>query len=142
MPSNGYLSRDQILGFTGREYRDEEIPGWGKVCIQSLSDGELRALQAKSQDEYGLMDPEKAKYRFADRAIAQLVDPNTKDDGGSPLGMFGEGDRETLAAIKPALTKQLYSLMVAFEGGAEPEETDDDLKKSSEPTAISACCTD
>lgn len=126
--TNGYASRDSFWAFHGREYKDVECPALGKVRIQSLSDAEQRKLSMSGRDEFGRLTD--AGYLFADRAIAQVVDPEDSQP------MFGTIDRENLATMRFSVTRFLYEAMVDFSAGTQPEEDEEeDLKKTYETTA-------
>jgi hypothetical protein len=128
MPSNGYASRDDFWKFSAREYKEVEFPGIGRVTIQSLSDGEQRAVASKGRDEFGRLTD--ASNLFAHRAIAQIVDPETKQP------MFGDIDLPKLSAMRYSATRPIMEAMLDFAMGTEtepddPEEAEDALKKTS-----------
>ena len=123
-----YASRDDFWKFHDREYKEVTSPQIGKVCIRSLSDGEQRSLSVRGRDEFGrLTEPENL---FAYRAIAQLVDVETKEP------MFGDIDLERLSSMRYSVTRPLMDAMLDFAQGSDtqpddPDEADAAEKKSS-----------
>ena len=113
--TNGFVNRDKWRQHSGvTRYEDVDVEGFGKIRARNLSYGETCDIVGRAED----LEP---RYAFADRMIAQVVDP---ENDNAP--MFGEMDREWLADVEFAVAGKVF---VELRRINEEMATVDELKK-------------
>lgn len=107
--SNGYVGRDQFLAAAKRRYTEATLAGFGRVRLQSLSEGERGRIE--SQTNY---DAKKnkgdgiAKWR-ARWIIAAVVD-------GDGKRLFSDAELDTVQALDSRVTGPLYDIIAVHCG--------------------------
>lgn len=120
------VDRDQFFAVAERRYDTFDIAGFGSVRLQSLTDAERTELDDRHQDA------EQAKFRFADRAIATVVDEDRDL-------LFGPGDREKLSEMDARVARKIHDAIIihAFMSVEDIEAKKNDLMTTSTSTTDS-----
>lgn len=74
--SNGYITRDEILGPCKRRFADVAVPGWGKFRIRSLTELERSRFEATCLDKSGQLSANKLQDVKCRLIVLAVVDQN------------------------------------------------------------------
>tara|TARA_Y100000814_G_scaffold146405_1_gene106338 strand:+ start:359 stop:751 length:393 start_codon:yes stop_codon:yes gene_type:complete len=114
-------TRELLLGFTKRRYREECIAGinWR---LKSLTEGEKARFEQSCLNKKGMVRDD-ARRRLL---ILMLVD----DDGDQ---LLLDTDVRLLAELDAAVTQRLFEVAMEH-AGFQPDDVDDMVKKNSQLT--------
>jgi len=98
--TNGYITKDMLLGPERVRYADEDIEGVGHIRIRSLNDREYMKLQSAVMKPDGSIDRTKARTANARWIIACVVDAE-----GNRL--FADGDTQAIQDLDAFKTQRM-----------------------------------
>lgn len=119
--SNGYATREALLGPLKRRFADVDIAGWGKVRLRSLSELERSRIEASMLDKKGQLSSTKIVDIKCRWIVAAVVDGD-----GNPI--LTNSDIPQLQQQDSSLTD---SLMEAIKGHCGISDRDlEELEKN------------
>lgn len=75
MSENGYVSREQMIAPTPRQYKDVEIEGLGKVKIQTITELERSRMEQPNYTKKGTVNIEKLGDARCRLVVVGLAEP-------------------------------------------------------------------
>ena len=73
--TNGYVTRDQMIAPTERATKDIEVPGLGKVQIQTITELERSRMEAPNYTKRGTVNVEKLGDARCRLVVAGVANP-------------------------------------------------------------------
>jgi len=107
------LSRDEILRSATRRYATvKNVPGWGDVRIQSLTETERWNLIASQADANGKVDRSAVATRMPRLLVMVVVD----DEGNR---VFQDDDWKQLEFVEPSILRAVFEIASVHAGTVE-----------------------
>ena len=122
-------SKDELLAFTARRYKEVYHPVFGSYILESLSERSYQMIEAK----LALAAYKKESDMLEGMSIrgALLISESLVNAKHHRLFVGDNGDVEQIGQLDAALTQWLIR-QIELHNNLDPKEVEDDLKKTSE----------